>query len=288
MQSLALSLLAIVQRNAGPAECDDSKCTSAGDPPDCCAPTQLDEAATCKPGWTPIRRIDQPQCFSFSDGAYRCCREGVIESPRWGLSVAPSLGGGCRGTALSVAECLNARYQGGHPSSDLAQAGVLVHIFDSTTDHKTGRLQPWAPPFLSASLVSAQAGGLFNSDNGLNGWVLSPEHVQISCAWHTDGGTSGRKALPGCVAGCTCPGYAGEVMEWCSSSWGGYCPYRPAALVDMLKNHRDPVGGTRYNEIILAGSAWQRSLPDSIEACFGNGCEGPWPRVSFAFGRGFW
>ena len=51
-------------------ECQDlSKCTSVGG--DCCAPQQLNELATCAPGYEPIRR-DQP-CFGFGEGSYRCC-----------------------------------------------------------------------------------------------------------------------------------------------------------------------------------------------------------------------
>ena len=54
-----------------PPDCDDSFCSSAGDPPDCCAPSFYDEVATCSGGMTPVQ-LDTG-CFDFDDGAYTCC-----------------------------------------------------------------------------------------------------------------------------------------------------------------------------------------------------------------------
>ena len=53
-----------------PHSCDhDDSCTSPGN--DCCAPSQLNEQATCSHGLTPVRTGDG--CFNFADGAYVCC-----------------------------------------------------------------------------------------------------------------------------------------------------------------------------------------------------------------------
>jgi len=165
-------------------------------------------------------------------------------------------------------------------------------MFDTTTDHKTGHLIAGSrlPHFLSASLVSASYGGLYRGPLGFSGWVLSPS-IPISCAWPVDAGTFERHAggSPGCVAGCTCPGFPGEEMSWCPADGNMYyCPRKPSQIGDMLTHNQDPVGGDRYNEVIIDGDVWARNLDHAIVACFGDGCEGPWPRVNFELGRGFW
>lgn len=58
-----------LRQTSGREMCDASRCTSLGS--DCCAPLQLNEAATCALGFTPTR-LNQ-SCYSFREGLYRCC-----------------------------------------------------------------------------------------------------------------------------------------------------------------------------------------------------------------------
>ena len=179
----------------------------------------------------------------------------------------------CKNGAQPIADCLNRRFHEGRPSSSLVEVGILVHVFDKSV-LENGYPRP-EKQFISGSIISASYGSLFGGDNG--GYILNPLKTAIYCSWSADGGTYGRYCYgglsPSCVPGCTASAYGGEQPAWCGPS-GGYCPYQPNRLHEMLANFRtnggDPGSGT-YNEVLIRSDVWRREGPVStIDATYGN------------------
>ena len=70
-------------RRTSASECVVDKCTDVND--DCCAPPQLQEAATCKPGYT-AKRLHS-ECFGFADATFCCLAPRAAQpTPREGLA----------------------------------------------------------------------------------------------------------------------------------------------------------------------------------------------------------
>ena len=84
-----------------------------------------------------------------------------------------------------VRDLLNVRYQNGHATNDLREAGVLIHTFDghlSSEEPWRVASEGWMSDYshiLSTSLVNAGKAGLFNSNGGV---VLSPAS-RIICSY---------------------------------------------------------------------------------------------------------
>ena len=167
--------------------------------------------------------------------------------------------------AAHVAAQLNARFHAGHPSNDLAAAGLLVHQFDGY-DTEDKFMPPWRPcascapgecrkcietsDRLSAAIiyrnmtadpltrldVKAHArGALPLYSRGTAGLILSPTANQLLCAYPYDGGSGGKLCSPlgvsaHCVPGCT---QRGE--DWCTEAKrGAECAWAPSHLKDAL------------------------------------------------------
>ena len=162
--------------------------------------------------------------------------------------------------ATPTAASLNVRFREGRPTSDLWHAGVLVHVDDGNVD-ASGR--PRGSEFISASIVSASYGGLFNGGGG-GGYILNPR-ASLYCAWACDGGTAARHCRNG-VPGCTCAAYPGDHPRWCGRN-GGYCPWRPSDLDRMLSSFQQ--GGNAYNEVVVRSDPWRRDPFGSIDATYG-------------------
>ena len=172
---------------------------------------------------------------------------------------------------------LNDRYQQGRPSSDLRQAGVLVHTWDERDDFDA----PWTVLHgsrfdanshkISASVVWAAFAGqlrkhiFFRRGPKLQGgFVLSPFHNQFNCAYAGDANTNNNICFgkPGCVSGCGAP------PHWCDYStpgWKGHCSTHPNDLDHILKD-MEPNDRAGCNELIFEQVVFERNLPHSVEA----------------------
>lgn len=80
----------------------------------------------------------------------------------------------------AIAGRLNARFQMGHPSNSLAEAGVLIHLFDGDEERRTPWLSRGDSQWWSSSIINIRAGNLFADHSGL---VISPEHTRLHCSY---------------------------------------------------------------------------------------------------------
>jgi len=183
--------------------------------------------------------------------------------------------------AAEVCQQLNQQFHNGRPSSRLASAGVLLHVFSSAFSSALRGTEVIEPlraisGIISSSIISNAYGAVF-SPPGFpepEGVVLQAS-VNISCFWSVDGGTRLRKCGRGtssaCVAGC------GDPPQWCKqhnhTATGGYCPWRPTELKQMLIEHvrifrlfptSTPMTSKFHNEVVV--HAESEYLP--VEAVF--------------------
>lgn len=207
---------------------------------------------------------------------------------------------------------LNRRYQLGRPSSDLASAGVVLHTFDELDD----RDEPWLPisrthpdercslvlscsevtDRLCASIVWAGLAGelrrhLFFERKGgafFGGFVFSPAHNLLNCAYGGDGGTNRKRCSPpgrssSCVPGplpsppppsppppppppspsppsTGCGQFCGE------GGGGGQCSTRLEHLHDLLEYQAQGGARTGTNELVFDQQTFEERLPHSVDA----------------------
>ena len=186
---------------------------------------------------------------------------------------------------------LNARFRTGHPSNELAEAGVLVRNFDS----KTVQGKPWLPcpadmangcaqrgDRFPGSLVNAQLQYISSAEPG---FVLNPSKMELLCSYHADGASDGKVCEQlgvsrACIPGCwKAAGWHWGEAKWCERPspsarrgilWG--CAWRPDNLAGMMETHLErEAGGSHsggYNEIIMDAQSWVANLPHTIEAVF--------------------
>lgn len=153
----------------------------------------------------------------------------------------------------SVFRGINARFRRGRPSTELLEAGVLVHMFDKQGLLNT-RLVKWGRPgggeFYSGSIIRTAKAFVWGGGDISGGFVLAPS-TQILCAYDHDQGTDGQ-ANGGCPI---------------DHEWSGD---------DLLAVLEAGAPQTAYwiNEIIVGGAAWERSLPGGVEAFFTSGGRG--------------
>lgn len=129
---------------------------------------------------------------------------------------------------------LNARFQAGQPSSNLASAGVLIHQFEYVK-HRHGAL--WEPcpatdPCLrmadrfSSAMISRAAQHMFSKTQP--GFVVNESAVRLLCAWAFDANSRERlcnhslsleqsEHEHGCIQGCHGKGVNGP-PRWCHPS----------------------------------------------------------------------
>ena len=152
-------------------------------------------------------------------------------------------------------------------SGPLANAGILIHMFDGWEDHHSLYR---AAGDQSSSLVYQQQGGgswggtipLFHPSGG--GLIFRPQVTILRCGKGGDsGGHCGGRWCEGSTVGdVTRYGYPGD---GCGGSWRpadfGIFLQRQAAW--QVHNHR-----LQYNEIIIDGNSWSESLPLTIDAFF--------------------
>ena len=160
----------------------------------------------------------------------------------------------------------------------LADAGVLVHLFDGFEAH--GGLK-WLPvsgaESISASLVYAQQRAnpsktIPTFNRGTLGLVLRPNFHLVQCGCDSDCGgrcvgAFGMGGAPGSGAPrATSPLWCPLTTE--AGEWHGGCVWQPGpALGRMLYlNQRSD----RYNEVVVSAAFWRDHMPSAVEAVLGD------------------
>lgn len=141
-------------------------------------------------------------------------------------------------------------YKHGHPSNDVAKAGLMVHAFDDTEDW----LEPWKPcskdkwckqfdKFWSASIINAHQRHTWTT----SGILLAPGRNQVLCSGEVDIATY--------KSGCYEPNTNDQI-------------YPPDKLQDMLDHSMNKCGERcdQYNEVVINSTKFVESLPASILA----------------------
>jgi len=158
-------------------------------------------------------------------------------------------------TAALIAQDVNDRFRDGRPADELADAGVLVHMFDGGESSAI----PWQMSALSdhvsASLINRRNPHLFdlNTDappGAKVGIVLAPD-TPLICLYAVDSGT-----LQATNRGCgdtTCNLSAGKTDA---------CSWR----ADNLKSMLEVQPWFAYNEVLISTIYWDHTLPHIIEA----------------------
>jgi len=166
---------------------------------------------------------------------------------------------------------ISARFDRGAPSNSVADAGVLVHIFDGYEDpdrpwqicHDVCRHGP--VDSLSSSLISRKVPWLFSSSWGTVGIVISPT-VEIMCSFPADSGTGGHPNG-------RCKG-ADRASVGTENFYHGSSTYNGKTLRDALEQQysgsyrKSHFGASGFNEVIISSMYWERALPSAVEAFF--------------------
>ena len=149
---------------------------------------------------------------------------------------------------MGAVEAINLRFQQGHPTNDISEAGVLLHQFDGLEDGYAGR--KWAPchsgwcngryDHISVSLVSKQFGRVFNSNAG----VIYAPTTQFECSFPHDGGTQSQTIEHACALNTA---------------------YAPSRLKQCLEMQKAAHAG-EYNEFVVSSKYIDGHLPGVIEA----------------------
>lgn len=175
---------------------------------------------------------------------------------------------------------LNTRWAAGRASATLADAGVVMRVFDG----QETRGKPWMPDATSpigdhfaVSIVSARHPDVYEGGNGPPtrepGMVFASTPMlqeRISCAYNRDAASNNKQCHQRggdehCRPGCA--------KYWCEGGRKWNCAYRPEQLVDALQRQdaelpNGHVPGYGYNEIVLDAwrTPWRDALPDAVVA----------------------
>ena len=198
-------------------------------------------------------------------------------------------------SAAARAAVLNARFRSARPSSDLSEAGLVMHQFD--------RLELKGQPWLSCNYhcdnelngqsltgrisTSIMYGGMQHRDDRVavplvsndGGIIAHPQKIIVECAFGIDGATVGLNGGPhgdGCPAYFCDPSGNIEANGFCGF-WGAppNAAWAPKDLGKMLELHQqfgEPYGEpgyhSGYNEAVVDGLSWNANMPNTIEAFF--------------------
>ena len=195
-------------------------------------------------------------------------------------------------TYQRAADVLNERFRRSpltaewHADGLLADAGLLVHIFDGWEDHA----EPWLPATTgpgardqSASYVFAEQSAactgrgclmpLFGVGDGtdgrghpiqMQGLILRPVATKVKC---------GKSADSSGMCGGWCPSSRNNVDEPWSEALDKLCSWRPENFGTALRRvteHQAKYKYFWYNEIIIDSKAWRAHGPLAVEAIFGH------------------
>jgi len=171
------------------------------------------------------------------------------------------------GEAWTLVDQLNHRYREGRPSSNLVEAGVLVHLFDGGDDYN----KPWLPctdnewcrrfpDRVSLSLINQRVPFLYTYKEA--GMIIAPFATEVLCSFATDGLSMAHSCTPpgpsddgSCIPGCHGEGKPGGDSnlgeagrpDWCNPQdefWGDsavewqwdthFCAWKPEDMQMML------------------------------------------------------
>ena len=197
---------------------------------------------------------------------------------------------------LAVAARLNNRFLKGGLSSNIEEAGVIIHQFDRTEDpfalykpcpkEGAGGACPLdVRDRVSTSIIfqgmknGRKEGTISIFQSVAAGVVFHPRNNLVLCGFGADGGSRGVTCGGGgagppyrdgdCVPGCT------NSNMWCDPStlredapaWCDGRPWRPVDFKELFR-HFSLTGRNEYNEVTLDTVTWEQQLPWSIEAFF--------------------
>ena len=193
-----------------------------------------------------------------------------------------------------VAASIRRRFEEGHATSNLQEAGVLLHMFDGqegTIKLNSGWVDPavwmpcsepkWCGKFadrFAASLVYKGMDAIFTGGPGAafsGGIIFRPSFVKILCSFPADGGTMSITCEPPGVRDDCVPGCRNAVRSrgWCGGVSGDLsCPYAPEDLGNMLRAWENTQYGRSepFNEVIIDAAHYVSHLPQSVEAFVDN------------------
>lgn len=172
--------------------------------------------------------------------------------------------------ARDVVIALNARYRAGHASNVLAEAGVLVHVFDQLEDWGNDRgYRPCRSGWCngrfdheSCSVINIHLPAIYPHHSSDGGVVLASS-VPVACSFPGDGGTQKKTIEQLCNRTQCSPQERGLPHSQCS--------FGPNQLGDMLRAHQSRKGGVPYNEVVVSSRTWEERLPWSVEAFIDGG-----------------
>ncbi len=144
---------------------------------------------------------------------------------------------GARGIR-NVTAGINARYVRGRPSTSLAKAGVIVHVFDEQGNYD-GAMK--GSDFYSVSVINVRKPGVWQDGGVAPGGLLMAADAEVLCGFSYDHGTGGQH--------------------------NGGCPdtWTPEQTLKVLKEG-EPVEAYWINEFIVGRDYWERTFPHGVEA----------------------
>ena len=138
---------------------------------------------------------------------------------------------------------INARFFRGRPSTSLAEAGVLIHIFDNQGDldgHMYER-PGFSETFYSTSVITYRKPQIWNSRKHEDGGLIMAANTEILCGFDHDQGTGGQR------------------NGGCPESWS------PEQTLQVLRSG-EPATAYWINEFIVGRQYWESHFVDALEA----------------------
>ena len=166
---------------------------------------------------------------------------------------------------------INARFHRRDGSSQLRDAGILVHMIDGYED------APALADRFSANVLFAGQSAKRTPERylGRGGMVLNPEEARALCAYGVPGVSLRKTCQSGstgtCVPGCM-TAEQGPTDGWCDLSASvpsdAECSARPWRPKDLSKLLDTSITSDRQVEIVLDGAHFSSSQPASVDAIF--------------------
>jgi len=187
----------------------------------------------------------------------------------------------------AIVHRLNERFRNGRPSSNLAEAGVVMHQFDNFEDKQ----KPWLCQMdgkwdgrVSAMIAFRRMKDRHDRDgvpliNWGGGVVVDPRR-KIKCCYGDDASTYLAQRGYGCYTS-----YCDRNHPFAKGNWGKPCGFGPKEsfrtswhaqdldkmlelYVHYSQPYRSPQWYSGYNEVIYGYTEWNNYMPNTVEAFF--------------------
>ncbi|KAL1499842.1 hypothetical protein AB1Y20_012526 [Prymnesium parvum] len=183
-------------------------------------------------------------------------------------AVAPPAPPPASPSARQLIERLNHRFDHGHPTNDMAAAGVLVRQFDHLSAWDIG--EPWLPCpenlwcgryrfSWPSTIINAQSRKVYYHAGQQRGGLVLALTARVLCVYPGDGNSMGNadNGLAGCIAT-----QCNQFQDW-------NCVFPPDYLKEALEAQQRRGNRKEHNEVVLDVSSISPSfLPHSILAFF--------------------